>query len=276
MLHILTINVHKTYNSPASTSSSLISNYGFGYGSNWSGHNGWPLLTEALLHDLLMAALNAPGFSEKQRWELFEISGYARSRFRVSPLLQYWPFEVLGRKPKVEEDVVEVMFHLLVIRTLVALHALLIYHACYYSFTRPLSLSTTSIPNLRIFLSVTSSISWIKWTWILVLWRVLETLSGRCSTCSLRGRLRRLQKGGKSLKRIMHEDGHFKNLFPPSFLACDDCVCFFEACSSLAINVLDDSIHSISRYFKWLGGIGFEPHDSGIRWLDPSQPLGTS
>ena len=111
MLHILTINVHKTYNSPASTSSSLIHNYGLGYGNDWSGHNGWPVLTEALLHDLLMAALNAPGFSERQRWELFEISGYARSHFRVSPLLQYWPFEVLGRKPNMEEDVREVTSH---------------------------------------------------------------------------------------------------------------------------------------------------------------------
>ena len=124
MLHILTINVHKSYNSPASTSSSLAPTYGFGYG-DWSGHTGWPLLTEALLHDLLMAALNAPGFSEKQRWELFEVSGYARSRFRVSPLLQFWPFEVLGRKPNVEEDVVEVTSHILIN----VLHALLIHDA---------------------------------------------------------------------------------------------------------------------------------------------------
>ena len=130
MLHILTINVHKTYNSPASNSSSLIQNYGLGYGNDWSGHNGWPVLTEALLHDLLMAALNAPGFSEKQRWELFEISGYARSRFRVSPLLQYWPFEVLGRKPNMEEDVVEVTSHLLVMHAMLTLHALLISYAC--------------------------------------------------------------------------------------------------------------------------------------------------
>ena len=253
MLHILTINVHKTYNSPASTSSSLTSNYGFGYGSNWSGHNGWPLLTEALLHDLLMAALNAPGFSEKQRWELFEISGYARSRFRVSPLLQYWPFEVLGRKPNVEEDVVEVMFHLLVIRTLVALHALLISYACYYSFTRPSSLSTTSTPNLRIFLSVTSSISWIKWTWNLVLWTVLETLSGRCSTCSLRGRLRRLQKGGKSLRRIMLEDRHFKKLFPQSFWrATNACVSSKHVLAWLSMFSMIRSILSVATSSGWV------------------------
>ncbi len=209
MLHILTINVHKTYNSPASTSSSLIPTYGLSYGSDWSSHNGWPLLTETLLHDLLMAALNAPGFSEKQRWELFEISGYARSHFRVSPLLQYWPFEVLGRKPNVEEDVAEVRSHLLVMHAMLALHALLISYACYYSFTRPSSLSTTPTPNLRTFVLVTSSISWINWTWILVLWIVLEKLSGRCSPCFLRGRLRRLQKGGKPSRRMMREDRHF-------------------------------------------------------------------
>ena len=83
--------------------------------------------TEALLHDLLMAALNAPAFSEKQRWELFEISGYARSRFRVSPLLQYWPFEVLGRKANVEEDVVEVM-SCLIMHAMLAFHLLLTFY----------------------------------------------------------------------------------------------------------------------------------------------------
>ena len=201
MLHILTINVHKSYNSPASTSSSLIQAYGSGYGSDWSGHNGWPVLTEALLHDLLMAALNAPAFSEKQRWELFEISGYARSRFRVSPLLQYWPFEVLGRKANVEEDVVEVM-SCLIMHAMLAFHLLLTFYACYYSFTRPSSLSTTSTPNLRIFLLGTSSILWINWTWILVPWKVLETLSGRCSTFFLRELSGRLQKGGKSLRKM--------------------------------------------------------------------------
>ena len=66
------------------------------------------MLTEALLKDLLMAGLNASGFSEKQRWELYEASEYARHHFRVSPMLKYWPFEVLGRKKTVEEDVVEV------------------------------------------------------------------------------------------------------------------------------------------------------------------------
>ncbi len=242
MLHILTINVHKSYKSPASTSSSLIPAYGLGYGSDWSSHNRRPVLTEALLHDLLMAALNAPGFSEKQRWELFEISGYARSHFRVSPLLQYWPFEVLGRKPNVEEDVAEVMFHLLVMHAMLAIHASLISYACYYSFTRPSSLSTTSTLNLRIFLLGTSSISWINWTWIHVRWIVLETLSGRCSTCFLRGLLGRLQKGGKSLRRMMPKDRHFNLLFNffLLFLASDDRGRLFEACSSLPSKVFDN------------------------------------
>lgn len=66
------------------------------------------MLTENLLHDLLSAGLNAPGFSEKQRWELYEMCDYARHHFNVSPLLQHWPFEVLGRKMRVEEDVLEV------------------------------------------------------------------------------------------------------------------------------------------------------------------------
>ena len=66
------------------------------------------MLTQQLLKDLLMAALNAPGFSEKQRWELFQGSEYGRVNFRLSPLLKYWPWEVLSRKVHAEEDVVEV------------------------------------------------------------------------------------------------------------------------------------------------------------------------
>ena len=67
-----------------------------------------PLLNQQLIQDLLSAGLNAAGFSEKQRWELYEMCDYARYHFNVSPYLQYWPFEVLGRKPRMEEDVIEV------------------------------------------------------------------------------------------------------------------------------------------------------------------------
>ena len=125
MLHILSINVRKEYSNsqirPESMTSygspvkyshvsgsihgrgGSISNYG-GIG----GVDGTPVLNEQLLHDLLSAGLNAPGFSERQRWELYEMCDYARHHFIVSPLLQYWPFEVLGRKPRVEEDVLNV------------------------------------------------------------------------------------------------------------------------------------------------------------------------
>ncbi len=108
MLHILSINLRKAYNTPTSCTSPLSM---FGSPSK-HGHStsfgGTPLLTEQLLKDLLMAGLNAPGLSEKQRWELFQMSDYARHHFRVSPLLQYWPWEGLSRKAHVDEDVVEV------------------------------------------------------------------------------------------------------------------------------------------------------------------------
>ena len=67
-----------------------------------------PILNQQLIQDLLSAGLNAAGFSEKQRWELYEMCDYARHHFNVSPYLQYWPFEALGRKPRIEEDVIEV------------------------------------------------------------------------------------------------------------------------------------------------------------------------
>ena len=103
MLHILSINVRKTYSTPVTAFSSLSVQ-----GGGQVSHGGIPLLTEGLLKDLLLAGLNASGFSEKQRWELFEMSDYARRQFRISPMLQHWPFEVLGRKPHMDEDVVKV------------------------------------------------------------------------------------------------------------------------------------------------------------------------
>ncbi len=69
---------------------------------------GQPGLTETLLNDLLMAGLNAYGFSERQRWELRQAAGFVGSKIAMSPLAKGWPFEALGRKAGVEEDVVEV------------------------------------------------------------------------------------------------------------------------------------------------------------------------
>lgn len=72
------------------------------------GSNSAETLTEDLLKDLLSAGLNAAGFSENQRWQLYEACEYAKHHFMVSPILQYWPFEVLGRKVRIEEDVLDV------------------------------------------------------------------------------------------------------------------------------------------------------------------------
>ena len=107
MLHILTINVRKSYNLSGIASLRVTPTYS-GYGGDWPGHGGLPALTEPLLRDFLMAALNTPGFSEKQRWVLYDMSEYAKAHFRVSSFLKDWPFETLGRKPNVEEDVIDV------------------------------------------------------------------------------------------------------------------------------------------------------------------------
>lgn len=69
---------------------------------------GLPGLTENLLNDLLMAGLNAYGFSDRQRWELRQLAGMAGSKVPMSPLAQFWPLEAVGRKAGVDEDVVEV------------------------------------------------------------------------------------------------------------------------------------------------------------------------
>jgi len=76
--------------------------------SHWSATYGATGLNHALLQDLLLAGLNASGFSESQRWDLVGAAKWAGEKIRVSPLARWWPFEVLGRKMGVEEDVVEV------------------------------------------------------------------------------------------------------------------------------------------------------------------------
>lgn len=67
-------------------------------------------LNDSLLRDLVMAGLNAYGFSDKQRWEIHQTAApfLGREMFRLSDLARGWPFETLGRKRGMEEDVVEV------------------------------------------------------------------------------------------------------------------------------------------------------------------------
>lgn len=67
-----------------------------------------PNLNEGILFELMNAGLNAPGFSEKQRWQLIQAAGFTGNEIRISPLAKWWPWEALGRKVKAEEDVIEV------------------------------------------------------------------------------------------------------------------------------------------------------------------------
>jgi len=133
LLHILSINIRKQYGrdnhsrggSTLSYTTALshgssdrnpsIDTYGssaaaaYGGGASINpGSKSAEALTEGLLKDLLSAGLNAAGFSENQRWQLYEACEYAKHHFIMSPMLQYWPFEVLGRKVRIEEDVLDV------------------------------------------------------------------------------------------------------------------------------------------------------------------------
>lgn len=65
-------------------------------------------LSTDLLWELMIAGLNAPGFSERQRWELIQAAEYQGPHIGLSPLAEWWPWEVLGRKAYVPEDLVEV------------------------------------------------------------------------------------------------------------------------------------------------------------------------
>lgn len=67
-------------------------------------------LNESLLKELVLAGMNAYGFSDRQRWELYLAAAgvLGRQWMRLSPLMARWPWEVVGRKAMWEEDVVEV------------------------------------------------------------------------------------------------------------------------------------------------------------------------
>ena len=67
-------------------------------------------LNEGLLKELVLAGMNAYGFSDVQRYELYHTACpvLGREWISLSPLMPKWPFEVMGRKTRCEEDVVEV------------------------------------------------------------------------------------------------------------------------------------------------------------------------
>ena len=69
---------------------------------------GGPNLSQSLLTELMLAGLNASGFSENQRWELVQAAEYVGGEVKLSPLMKWWPWETLGRKAGSEEDVIEV------------------------------------------------------------------------------------------------------------------------------------------------------------------------
>ncbi|KAI9817541.1 MAG: hypothetical protein M1827_001152 [Pycnora praestabilis] len=75
-----------------------------------------------LLLELVYAGLNAPGFTESQRAVLVAAAESAGRGIRLSPLATSWPFEVLGRKKDVEEDVME--FYAALLHNATALSAL--------------------------------------------------------------------------------------------------------------------------------------------------------
>ena len=66
-------------------------------------------LTEDLLSELLHAGLNAPGFSEQQKWRLWQgLLPFSHRVARMSFLSEGWPWFALSRKPGSDEDVVQV------------------------------------------------------------------------------------------------------------------------------------------------------------------------
>lgn len=95
---------------------------------------GAPNISQSLLTELMLAGLNASGFSEKQRWELVQAAEYVGGEVKLSPLMKWWPWETMGRKIGCEEDVIKVRALAIV----------------FYSFSkRELSPSTCLIVNFK-------------------------------------------------------------------------------------------------------------------------------
>ena len=63
------------------------------------------VLNMELFESLVTAGLNAPGFTEQQR---VKISEHGNFKIPFTDLSQAWPFQALGRKSDVPEDVVAV------------------------------------------------------------------------------------------------------------------------------------------------------------------------
>lgn len=66
-------------------------------------------LTEDLLSDLLQAGLKAPGFSEQQKWHLWQVLlPFSQRIARMSTLSEIWPWLALSKTPGRDEDIIRV------------------------------------------------------------------------------------------------------------------------------------------------------------------------
>jgi len=75
-------------------------------------HPGVPgVLTVALLTELALVALSAPGFSESQRAQIIDaLSGIIGPPLFIPLLAPEWPFEILRKKDDVSMELLEVSF----------------------------------------------------------------------------------------------------------------------------------------------------------------------
>jgi hypothetical protein len=67
-----------------------------------------PHLDQQLLQHLLRAAIWAPGFSEFQKALLVVEAGFTGMAMKLAPFSFVWPFEVLGVRPNIQDDVIAV------------------------------------------------------------------------------------------------------------------------------------------------------------------------
>ena len=113
MIGVLCREIRRNNNSNPGHQHGMYGSFSFGHGTpvlprlNYGNQKA---LNNSLLLELLSAALNAAGFSERQRWEIYNAVGKdleVHKAFLISPLAQHWPFEAMGRQRGIEEDVVK-------------------------------------------------------------------------------------------------------------------------------------------------------------------------
>ena len=64
-------------------------------------------LDQKLLMEFIFAGMNCAGFGERQKFELVTAAKYWGGGVKISPLACFWPFDVIGRRYGLDDNMVK-------------------------------------------------------------------------------------------------------------------------------------------------------------------------